>query len=981
MTGTARLFESRSSVPDLRLAPPAVAAWLVAWQGRLLPPYLLVGLSACLALGAAGVLVRSRSPRAAVVAAALVGAAAAGLATSARVQSRTSGPLADGAKRSAAVAIEARLLEDPRVVPAKGDVLAFRDLVVVRVRAERLELAGRAVSLRQPVLVVSDDRRWLGMLPSQRVRVEGRLRPAERGDDVAALLSARGPPVVLAAPSAVQRAAGRLRQGMRDAVAPLPADERGLLPGLVAGDTSRLSPQLRDDFRATGLSHLVAVSGTNVAIVLAAALALCGVLGVRLRWRAPLAALVLLGFVVLARPSPSVLRATAMGLIALLALATGTARQALPALCGAVLALLLLSPELAAQPGFALSTLATAGLLLIAPTWRDRLARRLPRWAAEALAVPAAAQYACTPVVVAISGSLGLLSVPANLLAVPAVAPATVLGVLAALLAPVWLPAAQAVAWLAYLPARWLAVIAHTGARQPGAGAAVPRGWTGALIALSLMAAGAVVLRSPQLRRAAAAVMAGVVVAWAAVIVFRPPWPPPGWVMVGCDVGQGDGFVVRLGPGTALVVDTGPRTEPIDGCLRRLGVRRVPLLVLTHLHADHVEGVPGLLRGRQVGLVELGPLDEPRVELERVTRWLAARSIPTTRAVAGEVREQGGVRWEVLDATARRGTSSDPNNSSIVMRLQTGGITVLFPGDVEAQAQSSLRARGLDLRADVLKVPHHGSRNQDPAFLDAVQATVALTPVGAGNPYAHPYPGTLERLRAGGARTYRSDLDGDVAVLVRDGRVRAVGRSGDGSPPKGSPLNGQPAEQHRVADQERTAAPTVVPAAGRPCSGRASCAAPAPTGPRARAPPEAGRSRRMARWAGAGSRRPGPPDARRRGGGAAGLPGGERGRPCGQDAQRRDRGGRPGGLGPRRGRPGRGPQPLAVRRRAGGRHPRRAGAGQGGRRGRARLRRRPGAGDLRGRAARGRPEGQGPHHLAHRCGGAAGRLRQGHQGQ
>jgi len=154
--------------------------------------------------------------------------------------------------------------------------------------------------------------------------------------------------------------------------------------------------------------------------------------------------LVLLAFVVLARPSPSVLRAAVMGGIALVALATGSRRQALPALSAAVLVLLLLSPELAASPGFALSTLATAGLLLLAPSWREQLEAWLPRWAprwcADALAVPAAAQVACGPVIVAISGQVGLLAVPANLLAVPAVGPATVLGVLAAVLAPVCLP-------------------------------------------------------------------------------------------------------------------------------------------------------------------------------------------------------------------------------------------------------------------------------------------------------------------------------------------------------------------------------------------------------------------------------------------------------------------------------------------------------------------------------------------------------------
>lgn len=247
-----------------------------------------------------------------------------------------------------------------------------------------------------------------------------------------------------------------------------------------------------------------------------------------------------------------------------------------------------------------------------------------------------------------------------------------------------------------------------------------------------------------------------------------------------CDVGQGDGFVVRLGPGSALVIDSGPRPEPIDDCLDRLGIRRVPLLVLTHLHADHVEGVPGLLDGRQVGQVEIGPLDEPAVERQRLLGWLGRRRIPVVRAQIGERRASGAVDWEVLDATARHGTDSDPNNSSIVLRLVTHGVSVLFPGDLEGDAQRSLLERGLDLRATILKVPHHGSAKQDPAFLDAVGAKVALTPVGAGNPYGHPSAATLRRLEQDGARTYRSDRDGDVAVDLRGRRVGSVGRGGNG---------------------------------------------------------------------------------------------------------------------------------------------------------------------------------------------------------
>lgn len=362
--------------PDLRLLAPALAVWLVALTARYLP-------AGPVAVAAGGlVLVGLLALRcgATLVAGVLVCAAAAGLATSARVHGRTTGPLHDAASRGAAVTVLAVLTDDPRVVVPHADagVLAVRELVVARIRVEQLQVAGRTVHLRSPVL--AQDRGWLALLPSQRVRVEGRLAPAGRGDDVAAVLSARGLVRLLGPPSLVQRAAGALRAGLRRAVAPLPPAERGLLPGLVVGDTSALDPDLTQDFRTTGLTHLVAVFGTNVAVVLAAVLLVCARLRVPLQLRPPAVALLLGAFVVLARPSPTVLRAAVMGLVALVALSTGRERSALPALSAAVIVLLLVSPDLAAAPGFALSVPATAGLVVLAPDWRTALTRWLPAW-------------------------------------------------------------------------------------------------------------------------------------------------------------------------------------------------------------------------------------------------------------------------------------------------------------------------------------------------------------------------------------------------------------------------------------------------------------------------------------------------------------------------------------------------------------------------------------------------------------------------
>ena len=773
------LLPSAREPLDLRLVLPALAAWLVAWRGRLLPPSALLAAAGVALLCAVGLLLVRRGPRAVVAAAVLGCAAASATVTGLHVASRTSGPVADLASREAAVVAEVVLTADPRrsVGPGFG-----RELFVARVRVEVLRAGGREHHLRAPVVVLSSSPAWQGLLPSQRVRVEGRLRAPEPGDDVAAVLSGRGDPQLLAGPSALQRIAGHLRAGLRRAVEPLPDAEAGLLPGLVVGDTSRLDPALQEEFRTVGLTHLTAVSGTNVAIVVGAVLLLARRLGVGVRGGPVLAGVALAGFVVLARPSPSVLRAAVMGLVGLVALSTGSRRAAMPALATAVLVLVLVDPDLASTPGFTLSVLATGGLLVLAPPWRERLARRMPGWLADALAVPAAAQVACGPVVVAISAQLGLLSVPANLLAVPAVAPATITGVLAALLAPIWLPAAQAVAWVGWLPTAWLALVARTGSRLPGATVGWPDGLRGGLLLAGLTAILLPLLHRRRPRLALVALTSGVVVASTGLALARPSWPPPGWFLVACDVGQGDALALRAGEGSAVVVDAGPEPAAVDRCLSSLGVDLVPLVLLTHLHADHVDGLPGVLRGRSVGVVQVGPVDDPEQQRVEVDDQARAAGVPVERSRLGEQRAVGQLRWSVV-APGRpfRGTSSDPNNSSLVLRLTVGPVSVLLTGDVEPEAQRDLLSRGVDLRADVLKVPHHGSDHQEPAFLDAVGASVALTSVGADNTYGHPSADTLGRLTARGTRSYRTDRDGDIALVLRDGRLVVVGRRGQGS--------------------------------------------------------------------------------------------------------------------------------------------------------------------------------------------------------
>ena len=765
---------------DLRLALPALAGWAGAFAGTGVPatewPWLLGGSAAALA-AAAWCWRRRRLALAAVLLCLVACTAVAGL----RVTGLHLGPVDDWADDGAVVSAAMVVIADPQRLTAdtRGPQRG-RDLLGVRVRIEQISGRGRSVRVRSPGLVLAAHPRWADLLPGQRVSASGRLGPARPGQAVAAVLTVRGEPRLVGRPPGVQRAAGSLRAGLRTAVAGLPRDERGLVPGLVVGDTSRMPAQLVEDFRTAGLTHLTAVSGANLVIVVGFVLYVGRWVGLRGRWLPVCGALALAGFVVLARPQPSVLRAAAMGLVALAALATGRRRGSLAALAAAMLGLLLVDPWLSRSFGFALSVLATGGLLLIAPGWIGWLrSRGMPVLLAQAVAVPAAAQVACAPVVAMLSGQVSLVAVPANLLVAPAVAPATVLGVLATVTGVGLDPLARLLGWAASGPAWWIVTVAKRAATVPHAAASWPTTTTAALALATLLIVAVLLGRWAARRPRRLAGVLAVVLLAAAVRIAGPSWPPPGWLLVACDVGQGDALVLSAGRAGAVVVDAGPDPRLVDRCLRDLGVDRVALVVLTHLHADHVEGLPGVLRGRSVGEVQVGPYDEPAAELARVTRWTSNARVPLTQAVAGERGRLGPLRWEVLwPHRVIEGEGSAPNNASLVLLLRRAGVRMLLTGDVEPAAQRALLVRWPAVDVDVLKVAHHGSAYQEPRLITAVRARLALVSVGADNDYGHPAPATLTGLTRAGAVVGRTDRDGSIAVVGPAARLRLVTSGG-----------------------------------------------------------------------------------------------------------------------------------------------------------------------------------------------------------
>ncbi|WP_426569543.1 ComEC/Rec2 family competence protein [Streptomyces canus] len=840
---------------DLRLVPPALAAWATAAYTLDASPDVVIGVTVACVIAAGTLLavgwhgarrgrLSSRGPeenptgsrsgwRRATVAAVLLCAAAAAASAGLHGADLRRGPVPGLAREYATVTADVRLTSDPRLTRprVRGDHMA-PDSVLIEAEVRGVEVrGGTAVATRTPVLLVVDageDPRtgrksrdvarrpakeaWLGLLPSTRLRVTGRLAPALTGGDrIAAVLRVRdrAGPTVVREPSTVQRFAGRLRAGLREATDGLPADARALLPGLVVGDTSRITPELDEAFKETDLAHTLAVSGSNLTIMLALLLGPPGLaqhverrglaprLGIPLRTTALLGGVLTLAFVVVCRPDPSVLRAAACGAVVLLALATGRRRSLIPALATAVLLLVLYDPWLARSYGFLLSVLATGALLTLAPRWSAALRRRrVPPRLAEALAAAGAAQALCAPVVAVLSARVSLVAVPCNLLVEFVVAPATVLGFAALATAPVAMPVAEALAWCASWPAGWIAGVARTGAALPGAGVDWPGGWGGASL-LALATAGAVLLGRRMLRHPVLCAACGALLL---LVVVQPPpltrvitgWPPPGWRLAMCDVGQGDATVLAAGEGTGVVVDAGPDPALVDRCLRTLGITRIPLVVLTHFHADHVAGLPGVLRGRAVGAIETTGFEEPVDQVEFVRKEAQERRVPLVRAVAGERRRLGGLDWEVLwpppSSRVRSGGTvppappvpepEGPNDASVTLLVRSGGLRMLLLGDLEPPAQRALArspAAALLGGVDVLKVAHHGSAYQDPDLIRAVAPRLALISCGEDNPYGHPAPGTVAALRATGAVVMRTDLDGALAVAGTGAELRVAG--------------------------------------------------------------------------------------------------------------------------------------------------------------------------------------------------------------
>ena len=703
-----------------------------------------------------------------------------------RLEPLTTEPLNTISNEHAVITVAGQLIDDVKRSKVTNSLdLDTRDFGVFKFRISQIEYRDRVFKIRIPVQVfISGENlaRLKAFPPGTELSFVGKVRAGQLIRGYAAELTVLGPIEVIQTPPMYQYIAAKLRLGLHRSLATQNPQVAGLVPGLAVGDVSNLSSELAADMKSAGLTHLTAVSGSNVTLLIAVVIALGSRFNLTTRTKYFVSLIALAGFVVIVRPQPSVLRATIMGLIMVLAIVSKSPKSPLPALTGAVIGLIALDPWLSISFGFALSVFATAGLLLWAKAILRSLDRLLPTWIPEwlvaGLVVTISAQLAVFPILIGLGSPISFGSLPANLISVPLAGPTMGLGLIAAFSSQIWLPLGIFFGWLATIPAWGIVLAAKFFAIQSWLNIPWPQGAGGIILAVLVLISGVQAhQRWPKTTPAQKHIAATTWLVLASLLWLKPMvnfrnWVPANWQLVSCDIGQGDATVIRISKHEAVLVDVGGDPELIDRCLTQLEVDSIPLLLLTHFHADHVVGLSGVLPGRTIGEIRISPLAQPELTTKFVQEVLSENNLTASILSYPDYLKIGSLElfciWPHFEIDQ---TSDTPNNASVSLLIQAGDIRILLPGDLEEPAQEAALNLVSDLAVDVIKIPHHGSRNQSVKFAQRSQARIAIVSVGADNEYGHPAPETIFLYESIGAKVIRTDQHGSVAVSSTQGNL------------------------------------------------------------------------------------------------------------------------------------------------------------------------------------------------------------------
>jgi competence protein ComEC len=586
------------------------------------------------------------------------------------------------------------------------------------------------------------------------------------------------------------------RRAERAVAADLPGPKAALARGMVLGQDEAIAETVRDEFRASGLAHLLAVSGQNVMLLAALALPLLAVVGAGPVGRGIALLCLIAIYVPLAGAGPSLPRAGAMGAAGAIALAAGRASSRWYALLLAAIVTLAVNPRAAEDPGWQLSFAAVAGIIVLGAPLRDALRRAMPRVLAEGVAITVAATVATAPLLAHHFGSFSVAGLAANLLALPVVAPIMWLGMTATALAQ--LPAlapelggpvhalTEVLGMVNGILLGYLGWLARLFAEAPGATVALPLRSPGAVVlayagvvaallwarrpirrAEPLVSSGlAAWQRSPVRFRASSLAVGGAVAAMALAAWTSTPGPPDDLTVSFLDVGQGDSTLIQAPGGVAALFDGGPPEGHVAAQLKRAGVRRLSLVVMTHQSRDHHAGLQDIVERFPVDtLVENGDGTRDR-SFWRVVDAARSHGARIVKGGGGQRFSVGALSVRVLGPPPRPPgpPPEDPNLRALVSVVSYGDFDLFLSGDAESDVLG-----GYDLPdVEAMKVSHHGSADPGlPGLLRRLRPQVAAIEVGEGNSYGHPTASTLAALRAVVPHVYRTDRDGTIKLTVR----------------------------------------------------------------------------------------------------------------------------------------------------------------------------------------------------------------------
>lgn len=602
-------------------------------------------------------------------------------------------------------------------------------------RAETLTTNEFQHRIRLPIRVIIETEELL--IPGQRIQLSGRLIDSKERKVASLFIAEEDSLRSISTPKSL-KALEEVRMELREETSKISGDSAALIPGMVIGDTSLQNSALTKRMLEAGLSHLTAVSGANFAIVSAFLFALIGFFIPNRRIQSSITIFALVIFVLLVRPTPSVLRAGVMAAVFLIAKLSGRRNAGVNSLAVAITLLLLINPFQAFEAGFILSVLATSGLIFFAP----KVAARVPgpKVLGELISIPTAATLFCAPYLMAISGGLNLGTVLLNILVAPVVPFVTIFGFVGTLLVLPVTSLARILFDIANLGTRWIVYIASWSDSMPSLVTSAP----------TILLLGALLTLSRFLGKKVALISLLMVLAVSSS--QRLIFPGSDWKVGQCDVGQGDALLINLGGGSAILFDAGPDPRLLDRCLDQFQVERLPLVLISHIHADHFQGITGIGR-REVGQVWMNR----EVDLFELIQEQVARS--------GQKFKVGDARIEIIwpetgaeSFDSITGDGSAENNLSVVAIVEIEQVRILVTGDIEPGVQRELLGELKEI--DVIKVPHHGSKHQEPKIFEG--ASIFFVSVGR-NSYGHPDNGLISSLESKGS-VFRSDLDGAIAL-------------------------------------------------------------------------------------------------------------------------------------------------------------------------------------------------------------------------